>query len=370
MNFIDLAAQQSRISKKINENIAKVLTHGKYINGPEVTELEERLAEFVGVRYAVGCSSGTDALLMNLIAYDVAPGDAIFTTVFTFIATAEVIQLLRATPVFIDIEPSTFNIDINKLENAIEETIKQGKLVPRGIISVDLFGQTADYDEINALAKKYNLFLLEDAAQSFGAMYKGRRSCSLAEVAAASFYPSKPLGCYGDGGMIFTDSEYLYDELISIRDHGQRGGIQNTTRIGINGRLDAIQAAILLAKFELFEEELVLRQEVADRYRDAIRDLVEVPYIKEYNTSAWALYSVMHLERDRLIERFNKEKIPVAIYYPRPLHLQEAFAHLGYKAGDFPISEEVSKKIFSLPMHPYLKIGDQDKIIQILNEFR
>lgn len=368
MNFIDLHTQQMRIRKKIEENIIAVLDHGKYINGPEVKEVEGKLAEFVGVSYAVGCSSGTDALLMPLLAYGVKQGDAVFTTPFTFIATAEVIALLGAVPVFVDIEPDTYNIDAKKLEEAIESTIKEGRLNPRGIIPVDLFGQTADYDEINNLARIYDLFVMEDAAQSFGAEYKGHKACSLADVAATSFFPAKPFGCYGDGGMIFTDNKDMFDKMVSIRVHGQGSNKYDNVRIGINGRLDSMQAAVLLAKFEIFEEELVLRQAAAERYNDGLKDIVRVPIVKEHNLSAWAQYSIMHSEREKIIARLRDAEIPTAVYYPKSLHQQDAFAYLGYKNGDFPVCEEISERIFSLPMHPYLGKHDQDKIIQTIKE--
>lgn len=368
MQFIDLAAQQKRIKDKIEKNIAKVLESCAFINGPEVAAIEEKLANYVGAKYAVGCSSGTDALLMPLMAYGVKPGDAIFTTPFTFIATAEVIALMRATPVFVDIEKDTFNIDAAKLEEAIKKVKSEGKLISKGIIPVDLFGQCADYNEINTIAKKHGLFVLEDAAQSFGAEYRGRKACSLADAAATSFFPAKPLGCYGDAGMVFTDDKELYDNLVSIRVHGQGIDKYNNDRIGINGRIDTIQAAILLAKFEIFEEEIKLRQEVAQRYSEGLKDYVKIPYVKEHNISAWAQYSIMHPQRDKIINNLKDNGIPTAIYYPKPLHLQEAFAYLKHKAGDFPVCEAVAKEIFSLPMHPYLEGKDQEKIISLIKK--
>lgn len=366
MNFIDLPAQQKRIRDKIEERIKAVLDHGKYINGPEVKEIEEKLAAFAGVPHAVGCSNGTDALLMPLLGYGICPGDAVFTTPFTFIATAEVIALPGATPVFVDIEPGTFNIDVKKLEEAIERTVKEKKLKAKGIIPVDLFGQPADYDEINAIAEKHGLFVLEDAAQSFGAEYKGRRAGSLGDVAATSFFPAKPFGCYGDGGMIFTAGREMYEKMVSIRVHGQGSSKYDNVRIGINGRLDTMQAAVLLAKFELFEEEIKLRQVVAKRYSDGLAGAVEVPCVKDHNLSAWAQYSVMHGNREKIIAALKEAGIPTAIYYPKPLHLQEAFAHLGHKKGDFPVTDDVSEKIFSLPMHPYLEEADQNRIIETI----
>lgn len=369
MNFIDLPAQQNRIRNNIEKKILAILDHGNYINGPEVRELENKLALYAGTKYAVGCASGTDALLMPLLAYNIKPGDAVFTTPFTFIATAEVIALLGATPVFVDIEPDTFNIDSEKLEETILKISKKSKLKPRGIIPVDLFGQPADYDEINRLAEKHGLFVLEDAAQSFGGEYKGRKACSLADVAATSFFPAKPLGCYGDGGMIFTDDKKFYDIMISIRVHGQGSDKYNNVRIGLNGRIDTMQAAILLVKFEIFEEEIVLRQEVAGRYTGGLKDVVETPVVKDHNLSAWAQYSIMHPDRDKIILKLKDAGIPSAIYYPKALHLQEAFRHLGYKKGDFPVSEDVSGKILSLPMHPYIGKEDQDKVINTIKAF-
>jgi dTDP-4-amino-4,6-dideoxygalactose transaminase len=366
MNFIDLPAQQLRIRDKIEKNIKSVLDHGKYINGPELNELEKKLADYVNSKYAVGCASGTDALLMPLLAYGVKPGDAIFTTPFTFIATAEVIQLLGATTIFVDVEPDTFNIDVKKLEDEIIRVKKKGGPKPKGIIPVDIFGQTADYDEINAIAKKHDLFVIEDAAQSFGATYKGRKAGSLADVGATSFFPAKPLGCYGDGGMMFTNDKAMYDKLVSIRVHGQGTDKYDNVRIGINGRIDTIQCAVLLAKFEIFNEEISLRQDAANRYSEGLKDSVKVPFVKKDNISAWAQYSIMHPDRDKIISKLNENKIPTAVYYPKPLHIQTAFSHLGHKAGDFKVSEEISNKIFSLPMHPYLKKEDQDRIIETI----
>lgn len=368
MQFIDLKAQQQRIKEKIDANIQQVLAHGKYIQGPEVKELEAKLAEYVGVDYAIGVSSGTDALLMPLLAYDVKPGDAIFTVPFTFIATAEVVQLSGATSVFVDIDAETYNLDSNKLEEAIIKVKSEGKLNPKGIIPVDLFGQPADYDEINEIAKKHGLFVLEDAAQGFGGIYKGKRACSLADVAGASFFPAKPLGTYGDGGMCFMNDKEMYDKLISIRVHGQGINKYDNIRVGINGRLDTLMAAILLAKFEIFEEEIQLRQKVANRYTEGLRDVVKTPTVKDDNLSAWAQYSILHPERDKVIEGLKTDGIPAAIYYPKPLHLQDAFVDLGYSYGDFPVSEQMAATIFSIPMHPYLSMEEQDLVINSIRK--
>ncbi len=369
MDFIDLKTQQREIFPAITKRIQRVLAHGQYILGPEVQELEDRLAAYVGVKHVVTCSSGTDALLMPLMAFGVGPGDAIFTTPFTFIATAEVIQLLGATPVFVDIDHRTFNIDPAALDQAItglENNPATAALRPKGIIPVDLFGQPADYDVINSVAGRYDLFVLEDAAQSFGATYKGKKTCSLANVAATSFFPAKPLGGYGDGGAIFTDDDGLAEVLRSIRVHGQGRDRYENIRIGLNGRLDTLQAAILLAKLDIFDQEVEARQEVAGRYSQGLQEVVEVPYVDSHCTSVWAQYSVLSDQRPIIQERLKTAGIPSAIYYPLPLHLQGAFAHLGYQPGDFPISETISRRIFSLPMHPYLESDQQDIIMRAM----
>jgi len=368
MQFIDLAAQQRRIRGAIETNLKKVLDHGQYILGPEIKELEEKLAAFVGMPHAVSVASGTDALLMPLMVETVGPDDAIFTSAFTFIATAEVVALTGATPVFVDIDPETFNLDPVKLEKSITQTLAGNKLKPRGIIPVDLFGQPADYAAIQTIADKYRLFVLEDAAQSFGASQNGRKAGALANVAGTSFFPAKPLGCYGDGGMIFTDNKDMYEKLLSIRVHGQGVDKYTNVRIGINGRMDSLQAAVLLAKLEIFPEEIGLRQEVAACYDRLLAGTVKTPVIREGNVSAWAQYSVLHPRRDEIIKNLRENGIPTAIYYPIPLHLQKAFAGLGYRKGDFPVSEKIAGEIFSLPMHPYLTTQQQENICRIMVE--
>ncbi|MGB5219238.1 MAG: DegT/DnrJ/EryC1/StrS aminotransferase family protein [Smithella sp.] len=400
MDFIDLKAQQTRIKETLNHNIRKVLNHGSYILGPEVKDLEETLAKYVGVNHAIACSSGTDALLMALMAYDIKPGDALFTTPFTFIATAEVIALLGATPIFVDIDPKTYNIDPAKLALAIkalkandssiyplpkvlpsppagEGKGEGGILTPKGIIPVDLFGLLADYEAIKNIAKENGLFVIEDAAQSFGAKYKDKMSCSYGNIACTSFFPAKPLGCYGDGGMCFTDNDQLADKMNSIKVHGKGSDKYDNIRIGINGRLDTLQAAILLAKFDIFPEEVELRQTVAQRYTDLLsHNLLPIahnplitPYLPSGARSAWAQYSLLAKDenhRTDLLKKLQENKIPSAIYYPKPLHLQTAFAYLGYKKGDFPDSENAAERIFSLPMHPYLTADEQTKIVEII----
>lgn len=368
MNFIDLKTQQQAIYPQILERIQTVLAHGQYIMGPEIKELEAKLSAYVGVRHTISCSSGTDALLMCLMAYGVRPGDAIFTTPFTFIATAEVIQLLGATPVFVDIDPRTFNIHPEMLAGVVANwgrNPKTSHLRPKGIIPVDLFGQPADYDRINEIARQHGLFVLEDAAQSFGATYKDRKAGALAEVAATSFFPAKPLGGYGDGGAIFTDNDELAEIMRSIRVHGQGAHKYDNVRIGINGRLDTLQAAILLAKLDIFHREVASRQEVAQRYHEALQEVVEVPHVAPERTSVWAQYSVLSDRREDLQAKLKAAGVPTAVYYPLPLHLQGAFTYLGHLPGDFPISEQAAQRIFSLPMHPYLGATDQVKICEI-----
>ena len=368
--FIDLAEQQKLILSSLEKRIQGVLAHGKYIMGPEVGELEKNLAAFAGVKHAITCSSGTDALLMPLMAYEVGPGDAVFTSPFTFIATAEVISLLGATPIFVDIDPMTYNMDPAKLELAIR-AVKENdpslyplpqasNLRPKGIITVDLFGLPADYEGINTIAKREGLFVLEDAAQSFGATYQGKKTGALADVAATSFFPAKPLGCYGDGGAVLTDNEELAGMMRSIRVHGQGKNKYDNVRIGINGRMDTLQAAVLLEKLEIFPGEIKARNRSAEIYSEGLGKTVKVPQIPQGSTSVWAQYSILSEARGTLQETLKSANIPTAIYYPKPLHLQEAFSSLGYQRGDFPVSEKTSREIFSLPMHPYLS----DKVIK------
>jgi dTDP-4-amino-4,6-dideoxygalactose transaminase len=385
MLFIDLETQQKRIRQDIEKRIHRVLDHGRYIMGPEIAELERTLADYAGVKHGIGCASGTDALLMALMAYQIKPGDAVLTTPFTFIATAEVIQLLGATPVFVDIDRHSFNMDPMLLEKAIMAintdqnaeyplpTIQGQELTPKGIIAVDLFGLPADYAAINTVAKQNDLFVIEDAAQSFGAEYFGQKACSLADIGCTSFFPAKPLGGYGDGGMCFTDDDRLADVMRSVRIHGQGDDKYNNIRIGINGRLDTLQAAVLLAKFDIFQEEVELRNQVADRYSNILKEIkgLSEPTIEKEYRSVWAQYSLLAdtaEQRAFFQQALKKEDIPTAIYYPKPLHLQTAFRALGYKKGDFPESERCAQTIFSLPMHPYLSEATQSQIVSILKQ--
>ena len=368
MQFIDLLSQKERIRAALLQRIEGILDRGQFIMGPEVTELESRLASYVGSRHCVSCSSGTDALLMPLLAKGIGPGDAVFTTPFTFVATAEVISLAGATPVFVDVCPDTFNIDPDLIGHAVDEAVQRG-LKPRALIPVDLFGLPADYDRLGAIASAYKLWILEDAAQSFGGSFKGRKAGSFGLVGATSFFPAKPLGCYGDGGAIFTDDDELDTLLRSIRVHGSGIDKYSNDRIGINGRLDSIQAAVLLEKLTIFDDELEARQRVADSYSKKLQGRLVIPRIPEHYRSAWAQYSVVAAsveEREQLMQALQKEGIPTMIYYKIPLHLQKAYDFLGYKAGDFPVSEDLSGRIFSLPMHPYLKEEEIEKICSVL----
>jgi dTDP-4-amino-4,6-dideoxygalactose transaminase/acetyltransferase-like isoleucine patch superfamily enzyme len=373
--FVDLATQQKMILPEIEANIRKVLKHGRYIMGPEVRELEERLVEFVGVKHAVACSSGTDALIMALMACGIGIGDAVITSPFTFIATAEAIRLVGATPVFADIDSKTFNLAPKALEAKIEEIrLSHTGLVPKAVIPVDLFGLPCDYDAINEIAQRKEIMVIEDAAQSFGGGYQGRPAGGLADIGCTSFFPAKPLGCYGDGGAVFTDSNELAEKLMSIRIHGKGTDKYDNVRTGINGRLDTIQAAILLAKLSIFQDEVRKRNEVAQRYADLIKGkgetvALEIPVVPNGYFSVWAQYSLLAknmVHREALLSKLKVAGIPTAVYYPTPLHLQTAFADLGYQPQDFPVSEDFCLRIFSLPMHPYLTAKDQEKIINVL----
>jgi UDP-2-acetamido-2-deoxy-ribo-hexuluronate aminotransferase len=369
MQFIDLKTQYEKIKDNVDKRIHDVLNHNKYIMGPEITQMEKELAKFAGTKYCVSCASGTDALLMPLMAWEIGEGDAVFTTPFTFVATAEVISLRNATPVFVDIDEDTYNIDPKELEKTIIKVKDEGKLNPKAIIPVDLFGLPANYEEIQKIAKKYDLLLLEDAAQGFGGNINGKRAGSFGDVGATSFFPAKPLGCYGDGGAIFTDSEDMYEKLQSVRVHGQGGDKYDNIRLGLNGRMDSIQAAVIISKLEIFEKELKERNRVADSYTEKLKNKYVTPKVPEGYFSAWAQYSILSESENHRNELQNKLKengIPSAIYYPIPLHMQTAYKYLNYKENDMPVSESVAKRIFSLPMHPYLKEEEIETICKVL----
>ncbi|CAQ86401.1 MULTISPECIES: DegT/DnrJ/EryC1/StrS family aminotransferase [Photorhabdus] len=352
MKFTDLAAQQHRIKDKIDANIQKVLTHGKYILGPEVAELEEKLIAYTGAPYCITCANGTDALQIALMAIGIKPGDEVIIPGFTYIATAETVALLGGIPVYIDVKPTTYNLDPARLEAAITPKTK-------AIIPVSLFGQCADFDEINAIAAKHNIPVIEDAAQSFGATYKGKRSCNLTTISCTSFFPSKPLGCYGDGGAIFTHDEELAKIIRQIARHGQDRRYHHV-RVGVNSRLDTLQAAILLPKLDIFDEEMALRQTVATNYNQALNDIgiLTTPYIEPHNLSAYAQYTIRVKNRDKLQHKLKAQGIPTAVHYPIPLNKQPAVA----SNIALPVGDEIAQEVISLPMHPYLSIDLINKI--------
>lgn len=371
IEFIDLKTQQERIRPEIDRRMKAVLAHGQYIMGPEVNELEERLAAYVGVKHCVSASSGTDTLLISLMALGIGPGDEVITSPFTFIATGEMIALTGAKPVFVDIAPLTYNIDPNLIEAAITPRTK-------AIMPVSLYGQCADFDAINAIAERYSLPVIEDGAQSFGANYKGRCSCSLSTVGSTSFFPSKPLGGYGDGGALFTDDDTLATSMREIRAHGQDRRYHHP-RLGVNGRLDTLQAAILLAKLEVFADEVAARGRIGDRYSELFRQIndsltatsdsqITVPYIEPHNTSVYAQYTVQVDNREQVQKKLKEQGIPTAVHYPVPLHLQPVFAGLGYVEGSFPVAEAAAKRVMSLPMHPYLSDNELANIVAALKE--
>ena len=351
-----LKKQQNFIKEDIDRRVATVLEHGRYINGPEVREIENLLADYCGTDYAIACGNGTDALQISLMSLETNLGDEIITTPFTFIATVEVILLLKLTPVFVDIDPETYNIDPHKISEKITSKT-------RAILSVSLYGQPSDMDAINKIASQNNLIVIEDAAQSFGATYKGKKSCGLSDMAITSFFPSKPLGCYGDGGMIFTSNKKLANQCRIIANHGQKERYQHI-RVGLNSRLDSIQAAILLSKMSLFEEELKLRQEKGAFYTDKLKDIVKTPTIKNDRTSVYAQYTILAHHRKSFCKMLLEQSIPTAIHYPIPVHKQPLFNNSSIITPSFPIAEEISKKVVSLPMHPYLEEKDQRRIIE------
>ncbi|CAM2874291.1 DegT/DnrJ/EryC1/StrS family aminotransferase [Legionella worsleiensis] len=355
MQFIDLKKQYTLIESDVLNRIKNVLDHGQYIMGPEITEFESQLASFVGVKHAIVNSSGTDALLMALMALDIQPGDEVITSPFSFFATAEVISLCHAIPVFVDIDPVTYNLDATKLEAAITPKTK-------AIMPVSLYGQCADFDEINAIASHYNIPVIEDAAQSFGATYKNKYSCALSTIGCTSFFPSKPLGGYGDSGACFTNDDLIAKKLIEIRIHGQNARYCHS-RVGINGRMDTIQAAVLLEKMKIFPDEIIMRQKVAKRYNELLQPFVKVPFIKNDNTSVYAQYTIEVENREEFQKSMHEAGIPTAVHYPVAMHQQKALSYLNYRVGDFPHAESASSRVISLPMHPYLMAEEQMKVV-------
>jgi dTDP-4-amino-4,6-dideoxygalactose transaminase len=363
--FIDVGAQRARLGKSIDEAVSRVLTHCQFLGGPEVTELESQLAAFSGARHVVSCSSGTDALLMVLMARSIGPGDAVLCPSFTFCATGEAVALTGATPVLVDVDEETFNMDAASLSHGIAVAKRRG-LKPKVVIPVDLFGQSADHDAIAEVAASEGLFVLDDAAQGFGASYKGRRLGSIGHATATSFFPAKPLGCFGDGGAIFTDDDELATALRSVRVHGQGSDKYDNVRLGLTARLDTMQAAILIQKLRIFEDEIASRNKVAERYGRGLGNVVKVPRLKPGCSSVWAQYTIRlpkGTDRDAFAAALKTQGVPTAIYYPKSIHQQTAYRHFPVADGGLPVSEALSADVISLPMHAYLDEATQDRII-------
>lgn len=368
--FIDIAAQRRRLGTSIDDAVARVLNHCQFINGPEVTALEAALAKFSGARHVVSCASGTDALLMVLMAKNVGPGDAVLCPSFTFCATGEAVALTGATPVFVDVDEATFNIDPASLSRGIA-TARQRGLKPRAVIPVDLFGQAADHDAIAAVAEAEGLFVLDDAAQGFGASYNGRKLGTFGLATATSFFPAKPLGCFGDGGAIFTDDDALADTLRSIRVHGQGSDKYDNVRLGLTGRLDTMQAAVLIEKLKIFEDEIAARNAVAERYARGLGNVVTVPRLAAGCSSVWAQYTIRlpkGTDRDGFAAALKAQGIPTAIYYTRSMHQQTAYRDFPVADGGLPASERLSDDVISLPMHAYLDEPTQDRVIKAVRD--
>lgn len=382
MEFIDLKAQRARIADRISAAVTKVIEEGKYIMGPEVKTFETQLAAFSSAEHALSCANGTEAIVLPLMAWDIRPGDAIFCPSFTFCATAEVVPWMGATPIFVDVLPDTYTIDPDHLETMIEQTLKAGKLRPKVIIGVCLFGQSADYRRLRAIADRYGLKLIADSAQGFGTTLDGHHPSHWADCVTTSFFPAKPLGCYGDGGAVLTNDAELNEIMDSLRVHGKataadvaRAKFEHdpkymNVRIGMNSRLDTIQAAILIEKLAIFADEIVERNRVAARYNELLRDHVTaVPTVGKGVVSTWAQYTLEHDNRDGLLASLKHRNIPTAVYYPVPLHLNLAYQRFGHGVGSLPVTERIAKRVMSLPMHPYLNEADQDRIVDAVRSF-
>lgn len=371
MQFIDLAAQYQHLKSRIDQRIQTVLDHGQYIMGPEVQELETQLASYVGVKHAISCANGTDALTLALMALNIGEGDAVLLPTFTFFASAETVAFANATPVFVDSDPRTFNICPIDLEKRIQAVQAEGKLNLKAIMTVDLFGLPADYPAIQKIAEKYGLKIIADSAQGFGgeitdAQGNGQRAGSFGDIATTSFFPAKPLGCYGDGGAIFTNND-AYAELIkSYRVHGKGQDKYDNVRIGVNSRLDTIQAAILLEKLAAFPQELANRNALADQYHSQLAEHFNTPHVPNGYLSSWAQYTIVAANRDHYMAKLKEQGVPSMVYYGTCMHQQTAFKDLDYKAGDFPVAEQLASQVFSLPMHPYMTAENQQKVVQAL----
>jgi UDP-2-acetamido-2-deoxy-ribo-hexuluronate aminotransferase len=364
MQFIDLQAQRKRLGEPLNEAILAAVASGAWVMGPQVAELEQKLAAFAGVKHCIACANGTDALLIVLRAWNVGLGDAVFVPAFTFAATAEVVALVGASPVFVDVLPDTYNMDPASLEAAIAMVKRDGKFTPRVVIPVDLFGQPADYETLAPIVKRAGLKLLADTAQGFGATLNGVRTGAIGDAATTSFFPAKPLGCYGDGGATFTDDDELADLLRSIRIHGQGSHRYENVRIGVNSRLDTIQAAVLLKKLEIFDDEIAARNRIAKRYNEKLgrSNRIRVPHVVDGANSTWAQYTIQVPDRDKLQADLKAKGVPTAVYYPIPLSRQKGYAH--FPSAPIPATEDISNTVVSLPMHPYLDEATQDLVIE------
>jgi UDP-2-acetamido-2-deoxy-ribo-hexuluronate aminotransferase len=373
MEFRDLKTQYVQYKSDIDNAIQKVLNSGQYIGGKPVNELEKELAEYVGVKHCITCANGTDALSLVLIAWDVKEGDAVFVPDFTFFSTGEVVSFNGATPIFVDVDEKTFNIDPKKLTQSIEKVKEEGKLNPKVVIPVDLFGLPANYDEIEKVAKQYNMLVLEDGAQGFGGSINGKMACSFGDAATTSFFPAKPLGCYGDGGAIFTDSDETAELLRSYKVHGKGENKYDNVRIGVNSRLDTIQAAILQVKLHAFKEhELDGVNRACELYSNKLRDIVETPFIPEGYYSSFAQYTIKlesKVQRDAIQAKLKENDIPSMIYYIKPMHLQQAFSELPFEEKDFAVTNRLCDTVLSLPMHPYLKEEEITKVCDVIQEF-
>lgn len=373
MEFRDLKKQYQVLKTDIDAQIQKVLEQANYISGKQVPELEQQLAEYVGVKHCITCANGTDALSLALMAWNIGPGDAIFVPDFTFFASGEVVSFEGATPIFVDVDEDTFNMSAISLENAINKVIEEGQLTPRVVVAVDLFGQPADYDAIRPIAQKYNMKLLEDGAQGFGGSIRGRMACSFGDISTTSFFPAKPLGCYGDGGAIFTDDDEIASLLLSLRVHGKGDDKYDNVRIGMNSRLDTIQAGVLQVKLRAFKEyELKDVNSVADRYTDLLRNIVKTPIVKEGFVSSWAQYSILlkdRRQRDELQAYLKGKEIPSMVYYPKSMHLQTAFVDEDCVRVDLSVTESLCDRVLALPIHPYMNEQELDNVVTAIEEF-
>lgn len=366
MEFRDLKRQYQYLKNEIDMNMQEVIKQANYIQGKQVAELEKQLAQYAGVKHCIACANGTDALQLALMAWNIGEGDAVFVPDFTFFSSGEVVSAVNATPIFVDVKQDTYNVDCNSLESMIQKVIREGKLTPKVIVAVDLFGQPAEYEQLRKTAQKYNMYILEDAAQGFGGRIGERRTCSFGDISTTSFFPAKPFGCYGDGGAVFTDHDEWAELLISYRVHGKGSSKYDNVRIGMNSRLDTLQAAVLQAKLPVFaEKELKWEQDIAAKYTEQLKDIVVTPVIKDGFYSSWAQYTIQlpnKAARDGLQKYLKEQGIPSAVYYQKPMHRQTAFAQNEFDDDDYPVTNKLSEIVLSLPFHPYMK---EDEILLV-----